>query len=295
MLKNAWELFRDTALNWHRNEASQLAAALAFYAVVSLAPTVVIVMAFVDLVFGKREGQTEIIEQVRGWFGPQAAEFLRSMMVSLNNSRSGAIATTVAILTVSWGSTRLFTYIQHALNKIWHVPSASSNRVKRLIKNRLLSFLMVLGIGLFVLIFLAASTLLTAVSRFFSPLFTIPSYLELVNFALSFVVTTVLFAVVYKILPNAKIAWGDVWVGAVATSLLFNIGKFLIGMYIALAGIGSAYGAAASLFVLLVWLYYSAQVFFFGAEFTKVYAEKYGTTIRPTVASTARGSKPRLD
>jgi membrane protein len=274
MLKTVWLLIKETFIGWHRDDASQLAAALAFYAVLSFAPTAVIVVAISGLVFGREAARGELASKMQEWIDPRSAEFIQDAIASAGEASSGIIAALISLITILFGSTRLFAQLQAALNKVWGVQLKPGRGVKGIIHNRLLSFIMVLGFGFFVLCFLLATTLLPAMSHFLSNL-------QVVNFLVSFVVTTLLFAMIYKILPDVRIAWRDVWIGSAVTSLLFTLGKFLIGLYIGFSNIGSAYGAAASLFVLLIWVYYSAQVFLLGAEFTEVYATRCGSAMTP--------------
>jgi membrane protein len=282
MHKVIWRLLKETFLKWHRAQASQLAAALAFYAVLSLAPTIVIVMAITGWVFGEEAVEGKIVEQTQDWVGEQAAEFIQSVIVSASKFSAGATATLMGIATLLFGATRLFAQLHVALNQLWDVRLKPGRAVKGFLRTRLLAFVMVLGIGFFLLAFLMMSATLTAVSKLLSELLPIPAHIRLMDFLISFVIITCLFAVIYKVLPDVKIAWRDVWVGSAVTSLLLTLGRFIIGLYIGITSVGSAYGAAASAFILLIWVYYSAQAFLFGAAFTHVYTQKYGSSIVPS-------------
>lgn len=282
-LKSVWELTKDTFSEWSEDKAPQLAAALAYYTMFSLGPLLLIVIAVAGLVFGREAIQGEIVEQVGGLIGKGSAKEIQTMIKSAQTTASGGIiGTIVGILLLIFGATGVFTQLQDALNTVWDVPPKQQDSgIMGTIKDRFLSFAMILGIGFLLLVSLVLSAGLAAFNRYLNNLVPGFTYVWLiVNFVVSFGIVTLLFAAMYKVLPDIEVAWSDVWLGAVVTALLFTIGKFLIGLYIGQSGVASAYGAAGSLVVILVWVYYSALILFLGAEFTQVYADKYGSLNR---------------
>ncbi|HEX3035366.1 MAG TPA: YihY/virulence factor BrkB family protein [Thermodesulfobacteriota bacterium] len=277
-LKTIWVLLKDTYLEWSEDKAPRLGAALAYYTLFSIAPLLIIVIAIVGFVFGQQAVQGEIVDQIGGWVGEGSAKAIQTMIESAREPTSGIVATVVGVLTLLFGATGVFSQLKDALNTVWDVTEKPRGSIMGFIIDRLLAFLMVLVIGFLLLIFLALSAGISALSNYINALIPGFSYvLQVLNFVISFAAITLLFAVIYRVLPDTNIAWGDVWIGAAVTSLLFTIGKTLIGFYLGHVSAGSAYGAAGSLVVLLIWIYYSAQIFFFGAEFTQVYARKYGS------------------
>lgn len=276
--KTIWVLFKETFSEWSEDKASRLAAALAYYTVFSIAPLLIIAIAVAGLVFGQEAARGQLDNQIQGLVGQQSAELIQTMVESASKPTSGIIATVLAIATILFGASGLFGQLQEALNTIWEVEPKPGRGILGIIKDRFLSFTMVLGIGFLLLVSLVLSALLSALDTYLTDLLPGSIYLlQILNFVISFGVITLLFAMIYKILPDVKIAWSDVWIGAAVTSLLFALGKFLIGLYLGRSSAGSAYGAAGSLVILLLWIYYSAQILLFGAEFTQVYAKKYGS------------------
>lgn len=275
-----FNLTKTTFNHWNEDNASRLAAALAFYTTFSLAPVLVIAIAIVGLVFGQQAAQGRIIEQFQGVVGKEAASAIELMIKNTQESGSGTVATITSLLLLLFGASGLFNQLQDALNTIWRVKSKRNRGVIAIIKDRVLSLGMVMVTSFLLLLSLVASTALTAIDNMFGYLLGDFIFLwQILNFLISFGVVTLLFAMIYKVLPDAEIAWNDVWIGAVITSLLFAIGKSLIGIYLGNAGVGSTYGAAGSFVVILMWIYYSAQILLFGAEFTQVYANRYGSQI----------------
>ncbi|MBD2005350.1 MULTISPECIES: YihY/virulence factor BrkB family protein [Cyanophyceae] len=274
-------LLKETFTEWQEDKASRLAAALAYYTVFSLAPLVIIAIAIAALVFGQEAAQGGIEEQLRGLLGSQGAEAVEEMIANSRKAEQGTIATLISVGLLMFGASGVFGQLQDSLNTIWEVAPKPGRGIIGFIKDRFLSFSMVLGIGFLLLVSLILSAGLSAVGNYFGHLMPGLPFLQVLNFLLSFGVVTVLFAFIFRILPDAKIAWGDVWIGAAITSLLFTIGKYLLGLYLGNGSVGSTYGAAGSFVVLLLWVNYSAQILFFGAEFTQVYANKYGSRILP--------------
>lgn len=274
-------LLKETFTEWQEDKASRLAAALAYYTVFSLAPLVIIAIAIAALVFGQEAAQGGIEEQLRGLLGEQGAEAVQEMIKHSRKAEQGTIATLISVGLLLFGASGVFGQLQDSLNTIWEVAPKPGRGIKGFIKDRFLSFAMVLGIGFLLLVSLILSAGLTAVGDYLGHLIPGLPFLQALNFLISFGVVTVLFALMFRVLPDAKIAWGDVWIGAAITSLLFTIGKYLLGVYLGNGSVGSTYGAAGSFVVLLLWVNYSAQILFFGAEFTQVYANKYGSRIVP--------------
>ncbi len=277
------KLFQETFKEWSEDKASRLAAALAYYTIFSIAPLLIIVIAVVGAVFGEEAARGEIVRQIQGLVGRQGAELIETAIQNANQPQTGTIASIISIAVLLLGATGLFIELQDALNTIWEVKPKPGRGVNNMVRQRALSFAMVLGIGFLLLVSLVISAGLSAIVTFFSNLVPGVDFLwQFVNFLLSFAITTILFGLIFKVLPDAKVTWGDVIIGASITSLLFSIGRFLLGQYLGNSSFGSAYGAAGSLVVILAWIYYAAQILFFGAEFTQVYARRYGSGIRPT-------------
>ena len=280
--KDIVELLKETVKEWQEDKAPRLAAALAYYTAFSIAPVLIIAIAIVAVVFGEEAAQGNIVAQLRGLVGEQGAEAIQTMIENSRKPAEGTIATIISVIILLFGASGLFAELQDSLNTIWNVAPKPGQGIKSVVKKRFVSFGMVLGIGFLLLVSLVLSAGLSAVGNYFGNL--IPHLVllwQFLNFAISFGVITVLFAMIYRLLPDVKIAWGDVWLGAAITSLLFAVGKWAIGLYLGNSSVGSTYGAAGSFVVFLLWVNYSAQILFFGAEFTQVYANKYGSQIRP--------------
>jgi membrane protein len=277
--KELWHLVRDSTSSWIDDFAPSMGAALSYYTVFSIAPLLLIVIAIAGLVLGHEAASGQIFAQLRGLLGDEGATAIEGMVESASLSGKGLLATSVGLLTLMVGATTVFSELQSALDRIWESPAAEKKEgIWNLLRTRLLSFGMILAVGFLLLTSLVISAALAALGSWWAPMFGgWEIVLQAVNFAISFVVTTALFALIYKFLPRTKIGWSDVWVGAAATSLLFTIGKILIGLYIGKSSVASGFGAAGSLVVVLIWVYYSAQIFLLGAEFTWVYAFRHGS------------------
>ena len=281
--KAIWALLRDAFYAWMDDKAPAMGAALAYYTVFALAPLLIIVIAIAGLVFGREAAQGHILGQVSGLIGVEGGRAVQAMLESARQPGPGIMAGGIGLILLIIASTGVFVQLQDSLNTIWRVVAKPGRGIWGILRDRFLSFLMVLVAGFLLLVSLVLSAALAALGKFFSYLLPVPeTVLQGVNFLLSFAVITLLFAMIYKILPDAKISWSDVWIGAAVTSLLFSLGKFMIGLYLGKSSVGSAYGAAGSLVIILVWVYYSAQILLYGAEFTSVYAIKYGSRIVPT-------------
>jgi membrane protein len=278
--KNLWALLKDAGSEWLEDKAPRLGAALAYYAVFSLAPLLVIVTAIAGLVFGQQAVQGHLSTQIQGLVGPDGAKAVEAMVASANKPASGTLASVLGVVMLLVGAGGLFGELQDALNTIWEVQPKPGRGLLGILRDRFLSFSMVLGTTFLLLISLVVSAALAALGSLFGD-WTTSLVGQAVNLAVSFGVITLLFAMIYRYLPDATIAWRDVWFGAAVTAALFSVGKSLIGLYLGATGVASAYGAAGSLAVLLIWLYYSTQIFLFGAELTKAYANRFGGRIVP--------------
>jgi membrane protein len=291
-----WSLLGETFFEWYEDRAARLGAALAYYTVFALAPGLILIIALAGLLLGKEAAQGQIISEVQDLAGEAGAKAVLAAIESARNAGGSLLATGLGVVTLLFGLWGVFGELQDALNTIWGVTTRPGRGVIGVIKQRFWSFTVVVGIGFLLLVSLAASAWLAALGKFFSRLLPLPvALMETTNALLSFVVITFMFAVIYKLLPDVTIAWRNVWTGAAVTAVLFTIGKTLIGLYLGRSSVASVYGAAGSLIVLLLWVYYSAQLVFFGAEFTKVYSRRFGApSMTPRVdvpaASRAGGS-----
>lgn len=281
-IRTIGQLLKQTFDEWNEDKASRLAAALAYYTIFSIAPLLVIIIAIAGLVFGEEAARGEIVAQIQGLVGRSGAEVIETAIQNANQPATGSIASVISIGALLFGALGVFAQLQDALNTIWEVQPKPGRLVKGFVRRNFLSFSMVLGIGFLLLVSLILSATLSAISSYFIHL--VPGFdvlWQVINFFVAFGITTFLFAMIFKFLPNVHITWGDVWIGAIITSLLFSIGRFLLGWYLGNGSFGSTYGAAGSLIIILAWVYYAAQILFFGAEFTQVYARKYGSQIIP--------------
>lgn len=276
-------LFKQTFREWSEDQVPVLAAALAYYAVFSIAPLLLIVIGVLGLVLGENAAQSTLMDQVRNAVGPQAADAIQGILQNMDRQGGGVIATVIGVVTLIVGATGVFAQLQNALNTIWEVkPDPEKSGVRHIIAVRLLSLGMILVIGLLLLVSLVLSAVLSALGEGIAGALPGGAWLwRGVDLLVSLAVITLLFAMIFKVLPDARIAWRDVWVGAALTALLFVIGKFALGLYLGNSGVASSYGAAGSLVVLLLWVYYSMQILLFGGEFTQVYAKRTGSRIEP--------------
>jgi membrane protein len=275
-----WKLVRQAGDAWVEDRAATMGAALAYYTVFSVAPLLLIVISIAGLVFGAEAARGEIFAELRDLMGTEAALALQGLLRSVKKPEESLLATAIGLAVLLVGATTVFGELQDTLDHIWRAPArgAESSGLWGLVRSRFLSFGMILGIGFLLIVSLLLSSVLAALGKWWDPVFMGWTLLAgIVNFVLSFVLTTAVFAMIYKIMPRVQIHWRDVWVGAGVTSLLFTLGKSLIGLYIGKSSIASGFGAAGSLVVVLVWVYYSAQIFLLGAEFTWAYAHTYGS------------------
>ncbi len=272
LLKAAFDEFNE-------DKAPRLAAALSYYTIFSLAPLLIVVIAVAGLAFGQEAVQGRLDEQIQGLVGEQGGDMIQEMVQNARRPNESLIATVVGVVTLLLGAGGVFGQLKDALNTVWEVEPKKQG-ILATIRSQFISFTMVLGVGFLLLVSLVVSAVISAISTLINGLFGNTEFLlQLLNFVISFGFITLLFALIYRILPDTDIKWQDVWVGAAFTSLLFTIGKTLIGLYLGNSGISSTYGAAGSLVVVLLWIYYSAQILLFGAEFTQVYAKRYGSWV----------------
>lgn len=278
---STWHLLKTTLLEWNADNAAHLSAALAYYTFFSLAPLLIIATAIAGLVFGREAANGELVNQIAFYIGYDAANLIQTILKNTNNATPNLVATIAGLIFLLYGATGVFSELKNSLNLIWDAPPPNGSPWRAVALNRLFALIMVLGCGFLLLVSLVISTTLTAATdwiNYRSP--GMGAMIQLVNFVISFGLTIVVFGLIYQFLPDVTVAWRDVWSGAVATALLFSIGRYLISLYLNYSTIGSTYGAAGSLAVLLLWIYYSAQIFFLGAEFTQVYARTKGTRWR---------------
>lgn len=276
------EIFRKAFAEWSEDKASRLAAALSYYSAISLAPLLIVLLGIAGLFFGREAAAGQVSAQIRGVVGQQSAQVIEEIIANAYKPTTGIVSTVVGVVILLLGASGVFGALQDGLNTVWEVKPKPGRGVVGIIKDRFLSLTMVLGVGFLLLISLALSAALSALGKYLGGVLPLPAIvLEVINFVISFGVITLMFALIFKALPDVEIAWTDVWIGAGITALLFTIGKFAIGLYLGRSSVGSAYGAAGSLVVILIWIYYSAQILFFGAELTQVYTNKWGSRIRP--------------
>lgn len=275
-------IFREAAADWLEDRADQLGAALAFYSILSLAPLLVIAISIAALAFGEEAARGELVEQMQDMVGIEGAQAIQSLLEHAQAPGRGLLPTILGIGTLLLGATGVFGQLQSSLNTIWEVQPKPGRGIWDFARDRFLSLTMVLGTGFLLLVSLVLSAVIAALGSFVGDQWPATEALwQFGNTGVSFLVVTLLFALIFKFLPDVEVRWSDVWVGALLTALLFTFGKYLIGLYLGKSALGSAYGAAGSFVVLIVWIYYSAQILFFGAELTQVYARRYGRGMVP--------------
>jgi membrane protein len=275
-MKELLQLFKTTGIEWNRREAPRMGASLAFYSLLSMAPLLVVVVTICAISFGAARAQTQLLEQFRQMVGDDAARTIETVLQSAQRPAAGILANLVGLLTLVLGATGVLIELRAALNHLWGIePPPTASGLMGLVRERIFSFGMVLGMGFLLLVSLSISAGLALAGKFFGRFGWVPpTFWELINFVVSVAVITAMFSLIFRYLPDEKLPWESIWRGGAITALLFTAGKTAIGIYLGKAGVGSAYGAAGSLVVLIVWIYYSAQIFYFGAIFTHVYACK---------------------
>lgn len=275
-------LIAGSLREWVSQRAASKGAALAFYTLFSMAPILVLVIAFAGAVFGNAAAQGEIFNQLNGLIGPVGAQAVNMLLASAHNAQHGLLATVIATLFLLVGATTVFSELKDSLDEIWHVPPSRQSGLWGLVHTRLLSFGLVLVLTFLLLVSLVVSAALALLEKYWGGLWQdIASVVAPLTFTFSFLVIMCLFATIFKLLPSIKVSWHDVWIGAFGTAALFILGKKMIGLYLGTSGVATSYGAAGSVMALLLWVYYSAQIFFFGAGFTRQYAIWYGSFSHP--------------
>jgi len=278
-----WDVLKQIIDEWSEDKAPKLGAALSYYTIFSLAPLLVISIAVAGFLFGKEAAQGRIVYEIESLVGYEGAELIQTAIKNSSQTDAGILATVISLLTIIIAATAVFIELQDSLNTICKIKQKPGRAIKSFLKNRVLSFAMVVAVGFLLLVSLILSAAISALNEYVGEFFSIPVFiLQIINIVLSLFVIFALFSMVYKILPDAELSWKDVRIGALVTTILFVIGKYLIGLYLGSSAVSSTFGAAGSLAILLVWIYYSAQILFLGAEFTYVYATRFGSGIHPS-------------
>ena len=281
--QSLWKLIQEAFTAWSDDKIPRHGAALAYYTVLSLVPLLIVMISLIGLIFGREAAQKHILDQTTNLMGPQSGDAVKQMIEHATQPTTGTIAMLIGVATLLLGASGVFAQLQDSLNTIWRVEPKEGRGLWGLIRDRFISISAVLGTGFLLLVSLVLSAALAAFGKWYSGWLPAPEVvLQLLEIVISLLVIAGLFALMFKVLPDARIAWNDVWVGALLTAFLFTIGKFAIGLYLGKSDVGSAYGSAGSLVIMLVWVYYSAQIVLFGAEFTQVYANELGSRIVPT-------------
>ena len=278
-LREWWSMIKATMTAWIDDYAPSMGAALSYYTVFSLAPLLVIVISVAGLIFGADAVRGAIFFQIDGLMGAEAAKAIQDLLGSVAKPSTGILGTVLGVVVLLIGATTVFGELQDALDRIWRAPARTkASGWVTLVRTRILSFGMILGIAFLLMVSLVTGAGIAALGKWWGGWFEGWEVLaQIINAVVGFVMTTAVFALIYKLMPRVKVSWGDVWVGATVTALLFTVGRFLISLYIGKTGVASGFGAAGSVAVIFVWVYYSAQVFLVGAEFTWVYAQRFGS------------------
>lgn len=273
-----WRILSDTLSAWIKHNASSLGAALSFYTLFSIAPILVIAMAVAGSIFGPHVAEARVLDQMRALLGEAGAAAMQSLLSSAHQSGLKGVAAALGVVTLLVGATSVFGELQNTLDYIWKSPQKDSVVWWRILRSRILSVGLILGVGFLLMVSLLFSAALAALGAWFGSFMAQwRVILPALDLVLSLGLTTVLFAMIYKYVPREQIAWGDVWIGGLVTACLFSAGKLLIGLYLGRSSLSSAYGAAGSIMVLLLWIYYSAEIFLLGAEFTHVFTYTFGS------------------
>lgn len=282
-IRTFFAVLKETAVEWYEHDAQRQAAALACYALLSMAPLVLFSVALAGLVFGEEAARGQIAQQIGGVVGETAASAIQGIAKNAHQAEGGVLGSIIGIGVLLFGASGVFGELQTALNQMWEVKPKPGRGVVGFVRDRFLSFTMVLSVAFLLLVSLLLSTALAAVGRFFAD--TLPGgavVWEVLNFLIQLGVVAFLFALVFKVVPDVEIGWRDVWVGAVGTAVLFSIGKWGLAMYLGRSTVASTYGAAGSVVALVIWVYYASQILFMGAELTQVYSRRAGSRIRPS-------------
>jgi membrane protein len=285
-IKGIWLLLKDAAIAWDADNVGTQGAALAYFTVFSLSPLLILVIVLSSVGFGYDAASGHLVSEIRGLIGIEGSNFVQSLITNAYNSDSNILVTIFSVIMLLLGSTAVFVQLRDSLNTIWRVQQKPTGTIRGFLRGRLLSFAIILGIGFLLLVSLVLSAVLAAMSTYLSDHFAIlMGMVSVLDFVVSFVGITVMFALLFKFVSAAKVKWKDAWVGAGVTSFLFSIGKLLIGLYLGNGAIGSTFGAARSLVVIMLWAYYSSQIILYGAEFSRLYAERFGSDIVPDANS----------
>jgi membrane protein len=293
-VKQVGEIVKETASNWLDDKAPRLAASLALYTLMSLAPLLILAVSVAGLMFGDEAARGQIAHQLAGVLGDKGALAIQAILTNAKTPSSGVLGTVVGLALALFGASGVFGELQGTLNTIWDVDSKPGRGVWGFIRDRFFSFTLVLGVAFLLLVSLVVSAGLAAIGAYLSHM--LPGGVVLwqaANFVISLGVITLLFATIYKVVPDVTIRWRDVWVGSAVTAVLFSIGRFAIGLYVGRSTVASPFGAAGSVVALVVWVYYSAQILFFGAELTEVYARRHGSRIMPTKNAVLVNASPK--
>lgn len=295
-IKQVWRLVKIAASSWIDDYAPSMGAALAYYTVFSMAPLLLIVISVAGMIFGAEAAHGEIFGQLRELMGDDAAKALEGLLASVSKPSESILATLIGVAVLLVGATSVFGELQDALDRIWRAPLRNkSGGLWALARSRMLSFGMILGLAFLLMVSLVVGAVVAALGRWWGGFFGgWEVLLQLINAFVGLILTTVIFAIIYKWMPRVKVQWHDVWMGAVVTALLFTIGKTLIGLYIGKTGVASGFGAAGSIIIVLVWVYYSSQIFLMGAEFTWVYAQTFGSMRHGPPGSGAAMAVPQI-
>ncbi len=282
MLKSSWGTLKDTITAFGEDRATRLAAATAYYAIFSIAPLLVLIIGLAGLVFGEETVRKEVTQQVQSFIGQKSAGMINSMMTAQEKGGS-LLATIMGGVALVLGATGVFGQLQDSLNTIWGVTTKPGQSIGAFIRDRFFSMAMVLGIGFLLLVSMVLTTAVSALAQYISNIISLPPWVAVaLNGVASFVIIALLFALIFKVLPDVKVRWGHVWVGAILTAVLFTGGKYVLGWYLGRETNSSAYGLGSAFIVILLYMYYSSVILYFGAEFTKVYARRHGAHIEPS-------------
>jgi membrane protein len=288
---NLFSLLKETVEEFQKDNVGRLAAALTYYTLFAMPPVLIIVLAVASTVLGQQAAQGQLFSQVQGYIGPGAAQVIQSMVENSARPDATLIATIISIVAIVVAASGLFAELQVSLNQIWDIPTPPSKGflggILSMLKGRLLAFALVLGCGVLLLVTFIISVAITALGNLIQSVWAAGTepLLQAISFVVTFLLMALVFAIIYRVLPDTDIAWGDVWIGALFTSFLFNLGRLLIALYLGTTSYSSTYGAAGSLIALLVWVNYSAQIFYLGAEFTQVYARRNGSHLGAPAAA----------
>jgi membrane protein len=273
---------RQSFKDWNDDNAPRLGAALAFYTILSISPLVILTIAIVSLIFDRSRVQSHLLTEVQGLVGSSGKDAVQAMLQSGRKASSGTLSTVVGIITLAFGATGVFGELRSALNQIWDLDPKTSSGLLGLVRERFFSLGMVFSVGFILLVSLVVSAALAAISKFFGGLLPLPEFVfQALSFVVSLCAISILFGLIFKYVPETSVEWRNVRVGAIATALMFTVGKTVLGLYLGKASPGSAYGAAGSLVAMVIWVYYSAQIFYFGAEFTHVVAQSREAKLGP--------------